>query len=229
VQYNHPYSSGLDDSPLWDEGTPIESPDINTYLVMQLDELARIAELIGATRDVPRWREQAATLTERMIAHFWDEQAGLFRATKDGRPIATTTLFNLYPLLTKRLPRAMNDRLVAHLTSPQEFWSPFPLPTVSMADPTFNPNQMWRGPTWVNINYLFIEALRACGYPEIARELRRRTLALLTHQRDIYEYYNPLDGHAPPKAASIFGWSSAVLIDLALDTSDPLPAPADAR
>ena len=62
---------------------------------------------------------------------------GLFRATKDGRPIATTTLFNLYPLLTRRLPCAMNDRLVAHLTSPQEFWSPFPLPTVSMADPAF--------------------------------------------------------------------------------------------
>ncbi len=228
VQYNHPYSSGLDDSPLWDEGTPIESPDINTYLVMQMDEMARIAELIGATRDVPLWRERAASLTERIIAHFWDESAGLFRATKDGRPLLTTTLFNLFPLLTRRLPQAMNDRLVAHLTAPQEFWPPYPLPTVSMADPAFDPNQMWRGPTWVNINYLFIEGLRALGYETAARELRRRTLTLLTRQPDIYEYYNPLDGCAPPKAASIFGWSSSVLIELALDTVDPLPAPASA-
>jgi len=32
AQYNHPYSSGLDDSPLWDEGMPVESPELNTYL-----------------------------------------------------------------------------------------------------------------------------------------------------------------------------------------------------
>lgn len=217
MQYNHPYSSGLDDCPLWDEGCPVESPDLNTYLVMQMDELARIAELIGQSADAPRWRARAAELTEKLIAHFWDERAGLFRATKDHRPIDAVTLFNLFPLLTARLPRAMNDRLVAHLTSPQEFWTPYPLPTVSLADPRFDPNQMWRGPAWVNINYLFIEALRTCGYAEVAGELRRRTLALLARHRDLYEYYNPLDGCAPPKAASIFGWSSAVLIDLVVN------------
>jgi len=30
VQYNHGFSSGLDDSPLWDEGIPVESPELNT-------------------------------------------------------------------------------------------------------------------------------------------------------------------------------------------------------
>ncbi|MBI3739635.1 MAG: glycogen debranching protein, partial [Chloroflexi bacterium] len=54
VQYNHPFSSGLDDSPLWDEGMPVESPDLNTYLVLQLDALAEIAEIIvvGARRSL---------------------------------------------------------------------------------------------------------------------------------------------------------------------------------
>ncbi len=36
VQYNHPYSSGLDNNPLWDFGMPVESPDINTYLCVQM-------------------------------------------------------------------------------------------------------------------------------------------------------------------------------------------------
>ena len=31
-EYQHPYSSGLDDSPLWDDGVPVEAPDLNTYL-----------------------------------------------------------------------------------------------------------------------------------------------------------------------------------------------------
>lgn len=88
--------------------------------------------------------------------------------------------------------------------------------TVALSDPKFDPDQMWRGPVWANINYLFIEALNRVGRPELADALRRNTLELIMHSRDIYEYYNPLTGGRPPKAAPIFGWTSAVFIDLAI-------------
>lgn len=218
VQYNHPYMSS-DDNPLWDEGMPVESPDINTYLVMQMDSLARIAEIIGETNDAVMWRRRADELTQKMIDHFWDEDAGLFWAMKDHKPIRTVTLFNLYPLLTGRLPKAMEQRVIRHLTSPDEFWTPYPLPVVSASDPKFDADQMWRGPTWVNINYLFIEGLLKCGYPEKARELLERTLDVVNLHADIYEYYNPLTGNHPPKAAGIFGWTSAVYVDLAIKAS----------
>ncbi len=216
AQYNHPYSSGLDDSPLWDQGMPVESPELNTYLVMQMDALARIAGLIGEEDEAEMWRRRAEELTQKMIAHFWDEEAGLFWATKDHQAIRVRTLFNLYPLLTGRLPRAMTDRIVAHLSSPNEFWTPYPLATVACTEAKYDPDQMWRGPTWVNINYLFIEGLVRCGYLDLARQLRDRTLDLIMRHGDIYEYYNPATGDPPPKAAPIFGWSSAVFIDLAI-------------
>jgi len=78
---------------------------------------------------------------------------------------------------------------------------------------------MWRGPTWVNVNYLLIEGLQRSGFPRVADELRRKTLALIQQQDDIYEYYNPETGENPPEAASVFGWSSAVYIDLAIQAS----------
>lgn len=218
VQFNHPYC-GSDDSPLWDVGMPVESPDINTYLVMQMDALARIAEIIGETNDASMWRQRADELTRKMIEHFWDKEAGLFWAMKDHVRIPTVTLFNLYPLLTKRLPKEIETRVIQHLTSPQEFWTRYPLPVVSASDPKFDADQMWRGPTWVNVNYLFIEALEKCGYPELARELAKRTLELVQLHPDIYEYYNPLTGMHPPKAAGSFGWTSAVFIDLAIQAA----------
>jgi putative isomerase len=219
VQYNHPFSSGLDDSPLWDEGLPVESPDLNTYLVIQMEALARIADLIGEKADAQKWRLRADDLARRMIAHFWDEEAGVFWATKDERPIHVLTPFNLYPLWTGRLPRHITKRLIAHLMDPAEFWTTYPIPTVARCDPKYNPVQMWRGPTWVNINYLFIEALQRNGYHDLARKLRERTLELIMRHNDIYEYYHPETGEKPPKAASIFGWSSAVFIDLAIEAS----------
>ena len=218
-EYGHPFSSGLDDSPLWDEGMPVESPDLNSYLVIQQDTLAKIANEIGEVEDAQMWASRAASLSQRMIDCTWDKQAGLFWARKDGHAINVRTPFNLFPLITGRMPADITSRLVAHLTNNQEFWPPFPVPSVALDDAKYDPYQMWRGPTWVNINYLLIEGLRNAGYPEISRELRRRTLDLIGAQKDIYEYYQPITGEKPPKAAAIFGWSSAVFIDLAIQAS----------
>ena len=218
-EYGHPFSSGLDDSPLWDEGMPVESPDLNSYLVIQQDTLAKIANEIGEVEDARMWASRAASLAQRMIDSTWDKQAGLFWARKDRQPINVRTPFNLFPLITGRMPPEITSRLVAHLTNEQEFWPPFPVPSVALDDAKYDPNQMWRGPTWVNINYLLIEGLRNAGYPKVSRELRRRTLDLIGAQKDIYEYYHPITGEKPPKAAAIFGWTSAVFIDLAIQAS----------
>lgn len=219
AQYNHPNSSGLDDSPLWDQGMPVESPDLNTYLVMQMDSLARIAEILGRDDDAAQWRTRADELASRIVEHFWDEQAGVFWATYNNQPIHVLTPFNLYPLLTGRLDDNKKARLLAHLFNPDEFWLKHPIPTVAHNDSLYDPQQMWRGPTWVNINYLFIEGLVRCGEIEHARNLRDLTLELLMQQNDIFEYYNPETGQPPPLAASVFGWSSAVFIDLAIKAS----------
>jgi hypothetical protein len=218
-EYGHPFSSGLDDSPLWDDGMPVESPDLNSYLVIQQDILAKIANEIGEVKDAQMWAGRAADLAQRMIDNTWDNRAGLFWARKDGQPINVRTPFNLFPLITGRMPPDITRRLVEHLTNEKEFWPPFPVPSVALDDAKYDPNQMWRGPTWVNINYLIIEGLRNAGYPEVSTELRRRTLDLIGAQKDIYEYYHPVTGEKPPKAAAIFGWSSAVFIDLAIQAS----------
>jgi glycogen debranching enzyme len=88
-----------------------------------------------------------------------------------------------------------------------------------MDDPKYDPFKMWRGPTWVNVNYLLIEGLQRSGYPELAVELRKRTLDLISCRNDIYEYYHPATGENPPNAASMFGWSAAVFIDLAIQAA----------
>lgn len=216
AHYTHPFSSGLDDNPLWDSGMPVVAPDLNTYLILQCDSLARIAGVIGDAEGERHFSALAATLLDRLIAQLWDAQRGDFRALLHGAPLETETPFGLLPLLTGRLPQPIVERLVERLTDPQRFWTPNPLATVARSDPAFNPMQMWRGPVWININYLFVEALERNGYATLAGELRRKTLELVMRHRDIYEYYHPVNGERPPKAAPMFGWSAALFIDLAI-------------
>ena len=216
AQYNHPYSSGLDDNPLWDEGMPVVSPDLNTYLYHQMQALGRIAGMLGLEAEAARWQERSESLVRLMIERLWDEESGVFRALHRGKPVPVLTPFNLYPLWTGALPLGIGKRLLEHLKSPREFWGKRMLPTVARNDPNYSPETMWRGPVWANINYFFVEALEINGLHDDARTLREATLDLLRQTNGIYEYYNPETGEPPVTAAPMFGWSAAVFIDLAI-------------
>jgi putative isomerase len=220
VQYNHPYSSGLDDSPLWDQGMPVESPDLNTYLCIEMVSLSKMALLLDMPTEALMWKRRAEAIVHRMIEDFWDEEAGVFRALyNNSEPIKTVTPFNLYPLWTGQLPAPIKQRLLAHLTNPNEFWGEIMLPTVARNDRAFDPAIMWRGPVWVNVNYFFIEALQQCSEYALARELREKTLNLIMNQPGMFEFYHAKTGQPPARAANAFGWTAAVFIDLALQAT----------
>jgi putative isomerase len=218
-EYQHPFSSGLDDSPLWDDGMPVEAPDLNTYLYLQQESLAKIASAIAKQEDVEMWRGRAEAMVGRLVEFAWDQESGFFWARRNGSRVNVRTPFNLFPLITGRMPPEIAERLVTHLTDERQFWTRYPVPSVALDDPKYTPGKMWRGPTWVNVNYLLIEGLQRSGYADLAHELRRRTLDLINSRDDIYEYYDPVSGENPPSAASMFGWSSAVFIDLAIEAA----------
>jgi len=219
VQYNHPYSSGLDDNPTWDFGMPVESPDLNTYLCIQMQSLAVIADLLNNEKDAEDWKKRAKILSNRMIEDMWDFERGIFNSLHKEKPIPVLTPLNLYPLWTGYLPDNICAKLIEHIKNPREFWGDFMLPSVSRNDPKYDPDQMWRGPVWANINYFFIEALKNTRHFDLAKQLRERTLNLIMNNFGIFEYYNADTGKPGTHAAPIFGWTAAVFIDLAIQAS----------
>ena len=91
------------------------------------------------------------------------------------------------------------------------------MPTVAYSDVYFNPERMWRGPVWLNPNYILIDGLVRAGYHHEARELRKRTLELVCASSNaMNEYYHPLTGEKPPRATIMFGWTAALFIDLCI-------------
>ena len=219
AQYTHPYSSGLDDSPLWDHGMPVVSPDLNTYLFLSMQSLSRMARLLRLKSEALVWKQGAEIVVERMLGDLWDEKAGFFRALHDNKPIPVLTPVNLLPLWTGRLPVRIVRRLIKTLTDKRKFWGGFMLPSVSRDDRAFDPETMWRGPVWVNLNYFFIEALNTVRRKELARELRTATLKMIMSQPSLYEYYSAETGFPPASSAPAFGWTAALFIDLAIQAS----------
>ncbi|GAA1804347.1 amylo-alpha-1,6-glucosidase [Agromyces neolithicus] len=216
-EYGHPYSSGLDDSPIFDGPLPTTSPDLGAYLVLQDLELARFADCFGDA-DAAAHRLRAER-TFGLLMELWDDELGLFAARAAGAEVVSDTVVGLMPLLTGSLPEAIVDRLVAALADERRFAAAWAVPTVALDDPDFSPERMWRGPVWVNTNALVVEGLRASGRIGLARDLAERTVALVMHGGGPHEYFNPLTGEKAATATTAFGWSAALFVDLAVELS----------
>jgi glycogen debranching enzyme len=145
----------------------------------------------------------------------WDERSGVFwdlHGYEENRA-HLLTFSCLFPLIIDSLDRHMVWRLVEeHLLNEREFWVPFPVPSVaateSSFDPEFKSRAIWRGSTWVNVNYYLYWGLRAHGYRDVATELAKRTVQMVG-RGGVREFFNPYTGEG--QGAIDFGSSSLVL------------------
>ena len=90
--------------------------------------------------------------------------------------------------------------MVKVLLDENRFWTAMPVPTMPKDSEYFDVD-MWRGCSWLNINYFLILGLRKYGYMEIAEELRKRTLDSVykwyQETGNIFEFYDT-DNHICP-------------------------------
>ena len=217
-EYGHPYSSGLDDSPVFDGELPVASPDLAAYLIVQDDLLASRARSVGDLDAAERYSRRAER-TLALLEEMWDDAAGFFRSRGAGHPLPAETAVSLLPLLTGRLPGRIVSRMLEALDDPDRFATPWAVPTVAVRDADFSAERMWRGPVWVNINTLLVEGLAVSGHPERSRELLEKTLQLVAHAGGPHEYFNPFTGEKAATATTSFGWSAALYVDLAVRAS----------
>ena len=121
--------------------------------------------------------------------------------------------------VTLQLPPHLVDGIVAAIEDPTRFATAHPLPTVAVRDPDFSETRMWRGPVWVNTNWLVAQGLRRQGRADEADALELATLQLVLEAGGPHEYFNPFDASKPPRATTAFGWSAALVVDMAVRAS----------
>lgn len=218
-EYGHPYSSGLDDSPVFDGPLPTAAPDLGAYLVRQDLEIAALLERYEPGVDTSRFRERAAA-TQGLLLRMWSPERGRFLAFGGGVAQCSDTVVGLMPLFTGMLPPSMANALCAAIDDPERFGAEWGLPTVATSDPDFSAERMWRGPIWVNTSVLVAEGLERSGHPERARMLREQTVELVMHAGGPHEYFNPRTGVKAAQATTAFGWSAALFIDLAVGLTE---------
>ena len=164
------------------------------------DTLARISRILGDGRE-EEWREKAARVAETLRSGLWDERRGaLFDRDRNGNRIDILCHNTLRCMYWGSVSQDMADRFVKeHLLNPREFWTPFPLPSVSVSDPAFRnrPENNWSGQpeglTWQRA----ILALENYGYHSLVGKLEQKLIQTIAENGYRFpQQFDPFTGRA---------------------------------
>lgn len=212
-EYHHGNDSGWDNATPFQIGVPLESPDLCTFLILQMETLAYLAEILNNAEEAESWQKRCDNLLEKMLAHFW--QGDHFVAMRSGdHALADTESLLLYiPLLLgRRLPVGVRRELIDGLLRPGRFLTEYGLATESPQSPAYQPDGYWRGPIWAPATLILVEGLAACGELEIARDIARRFCEMAA-RNGFAENFNALTGEGLRDGA--YTWTSSVFLILA--------------
>ena len=156
------------------------------------------------------------SITPALVDRLWDPDSGLFLDEAQpggGRPLVDTWAA-LAPLALPDLPEEIGHRLVERVLDPDRYWLRHPPPSVSAAEPSFEPNRgpgwklrYWRGPTWINAAWMLWIGMLRLGYEAEAREIVMRLVPMIERE-GLREYYDPLTGEG--LGAREFAWTSLI-------------------
>lgn len=216
----HPWESGCDDSPRWDDtcpggwtagrwkahkgdlvaslsfgadGAPATNPEFDVASV-GFNALVAFCALELSSTVADEQMASAARDLAQLVSSRWDDTARTWvdaGDAEDGSGRVRTLDATLALLVDETPDRA---RVVAdQILDPAAFGSPWGPAGVHRAEPTFDPVAYWRGPVWPQLCYLVWVALRARGLTGEARAVAAATVAGAEHS-GLAEYWDPETG-----------------------------------
>lgn len=190
----------------------VEDLSYNCIYAFGLRALSRLAKELDKKEDFKHYKELADRVEDAIIKNYWNEEDKIFyNVDKEGNKIKSKTIISLFPLILENIDKEKVDCLVKHIINRKEFRTPYPVPSVAVSEESFEPDYhglLWRGPTWVNINWFLAHGLNMHGYKILAKILTSKTKEMV-EKSGYWEFYNPFN--AKGEGAKDFCWSTLVV------------------
>ncbi|KAF0093387.1 MAG: glycoside hydrolase family protein [Puniceicoccaceae bacterium 5H] len=187
----------------------------NTVLVQAELDLAEIARMIG--EDVDGHQGRADKTAEAMRRKLWDDQLRTFLPydVQQGRRLHTHELGGFTPLFA-RIPTDEQAGQIAEQIESKAYsgschYRSFAAAGYSRIEPGYQARNYWRGPLWININWLIYRGLIDYEQHEELSKRLLRSIYVLPVLGGFREHYNPENGEG--QGAENFSWSAALFLE----------------
>ncbi len=227
--------SGMDNSPRFDSATNLDAPDFNAYLSLECECMEQFAEQLHFKEDAAMWKRRHGELNTRMNELLWNEPERIYmdRDIHTGKQTGIAASSGFLPLICGAPSRVQAEKMLANLNDPETFATPFRIPSISRKCSGFYQKDMWRGPVWVNINWLIAFGLERYGWKDDARALLEETVRevekFYLKYGTFFEFYDDRKECDPPElmrkgrcspsepyhqSFHDYGWSATLYIDM---------------
>lgn len=215
----------------------VEELLFNVVFIESNRALSRLFTKIGDAQEATYFEKLAALGEKALIEKCWDSKDAIFYTlySKKEQKAKVKTIASLLPLFLEGLSEEKVKLLLTkHLLNPGEFWTNYPVPTVSQDEAHYSPlefpnyghdfgvkvvnkiyltlykelKMLWRGPTWIATNWFIVRGLRKHGQEKSADQIVERMVAMI-EKWGFREYYNPETGQGYRRKN--FGWSTLIL------------------
>jgi len=230
--------SGMDNSPRFDSAEPLDAVDFNAYLASECRILAEFAEKLGRGADGRKWKKRHETLCHLINARLWSDEHHFYGDynPRSGKLTPVLSSAGFMPLLCGAATPERAGWLARHLIDPDMFASSVPVPSVAVKAREHYSKDMWRGPMWVNINWLIARGFERYGMRDHARTIRAATVREIERTVEkfgtFFEYFDDRREVDPPQltrkgkcAPEVspyqqviheFGWTTTLYVDMVL-------------
>lgn len=215
----------------------VEEVLFNTVFIENARSLSRLYKVLKNKTESDFFKKAAEATEKALLKKLWDPQDNIFYSiySRNEKKARIKTAASLIPLFLEKLPQEKLTLLLSdHLLNPAEFWTQYPVPTVSRDDTHYSPlefpeyqhrfggkivnkvyltfykelKMLWRGPTWIATNWFIVKGLRKHGQDKIADQIVEKMIEMI-EKWGFREYYNPETGQGYRREN--FGWSTLIL------------------
>ena len=206
------------------QGSPflIQDPLFNSMLIRSNESLIRLGALLGkeaAVHQLHLWNRKAKA---RMNEKLYDNnlKGYVYHDLRNDRTIGYLSSSSFAPLMAGIPSEAQARKMMTHFEEGRFSGSNNENYLCASFDPTrpeFNSKKYWRGPIWINLNWIIFQGLLRYGHKKQAATIKKDTLFFM-QKYGFYEYFEPSKHQNEMLnkgyGGANFSWSAALTIDL---------------
>jgi putative isomerase len=209
-EYNHGNDSGWDNSTVMLSGIPVETPDLDSFLILQMDTLSTMARKLGKEQDAQQWQSRSDELMKKMLATLWKEDHFVAIRADNGQQVESESLLLYIPLiLGNKLPAKVHQKLVEGLMRQGRFRTAYGFSSEALTSKYYTPDGYWLGPIWAPTTLLLAEGLNSAGQRRLAHDLRV-DFCRMVQQSGMAENFDAKTG--APLRDPAYTWTSSVYL-----------------
>jgi len=211
------------DDQLISEKSPflVQDPLFNSMLIASNESLIKLGKLLNRDKEVAQLETWTSLAKASMNSKLYDPAscAYVYYDLRNDRKYSHTSSSSFAPLFAGVPSKKIASELVSHFRKGSFSGPNNEFYLCASFDPSsemFNSKKYWRGPIWINLNWIVYRGLKKYGFNMEAETVKSDTLHLIK-KYGFYEYFEPSKRSnellQKGYGGNNFSWSAALTID----------------